>query len=52
MIITDEETFLTVQSLSSSDSVDKVDPSELWKTPKDHVRLGFPSRATGIWLEF
>jgi hypothetical protein len=34
---THEETFSTVQSLLSWDSVYKINLSEVWKTPKDQV---------------
>jgi hypothetical protein len=47
-----EGTFSTVQSLLSSDSVHKVDPSEVWKIPKDQVLLELSSRVIAILLEF
>jgi hypothetical protein len=51
-IFSDEGTSSTVKSLLSSDSVHRVDPSEIGKTPKGQVLLGLSSRVIAILLRF
>ena len=44
--------FLIVKSLLSSDSVNKIDPDEVWKTAETLVPLAALSRVIDILLEF
>jgi hypothetical protein len=51
-ILSNEGTFSTVKSLLSSDSVHKVGPSEVWKTPKGRMPLDLSAIVITILLKF
>ncbi len=49
---TDEGTDASVKSVMSSNPVCQIDPSEIWKNPKEQVRISLLSKVIGILLEF